>query len=175
MSKEIIKIKAETPTQLYNYVNAKLIGLICEEPDPLANLANAAALLYLLLDDLNWAGFYLMRESENALVLGPFQGKPACTRIPLDKGVCGAAARTGEIQIVPDVHLFPGHIACDGASASEIVIPLIQEGRVLGVLDMDSPTKGRFSEEEGEGLSKYVDTLHKYVAWGRLMLREDRL
>ena len=168
MSKEILRIKAETPTQLYNYVNGKLTGLICEEPDPLANLANAAALLYLLLDDLNWAGFYLMRESENSLVLGPFQGKPACTRIPLEKGVCGAAARTGEIQIVPDVHLFPGHIACDGASASEIVIPLIREGRVLGVLDLDSPIKGRFSAEDGEGLSKFVETIHKYVTWDGL-------
>nr|WP_321501454.1 GAF domain-containing protein [uncultured Dethiosulfovibrio sp.] len=168
MSKEILRIKAETPAQLYNYVNGKLTGLICEEPDPLANLANAAALLYLLLDDLNWAGFYLMRESENALVLGPFQGKPACTRIPLDKGVCGAAARTGEIQIVSDVHLFPGHIACDGASASEIVIPLIREDRVLGVLDLDSPTKGRFSAEDGQGLSSFVETLHRYVAWDEL-------
>lgn len=165
MSKEILKIETETSAQLYNYVNAKLVGLICEEPDPLANLANAAALLYLLLDDLNWAGFYLMREKENALVLGPFQGKPACTRIPLDKGVCGAAARTGEIQIVPDVLLFPGHIACDGASASEIVLPLIREGRVLGVLDMDSPFRKRFSSEDGEGLSKFVETLHRYVAW----------
>jgi GAF domain-containing protein len=168
MSKEILKIETETTEQLYNYVNAKLLGLICEEPDPLANLANAAALLYLLLDDLNWAGFYLMREKENALVLGPFQGKPACTRIPLDKGVCGAAARTGEIQIVPDVELFPGHIACDGASASEIVLPLIWEGRVLGVLDLDSPLRKRFSSEDGEGLSKFVETLHKYVAWDDL-------
>jgi GAF domain-containing protein len=168
MSKEILKIETETSEQLYNYVNAKLLGLICEEPDPLANLANAAALLYLLLDDLNWAGFYLMREKENALVLGPFQGKPACARIPLDKGVCGAAARTGEIQIVPDVELFPGHIACDGASASEIVLPLIREGRVLGVLDLDSPLRKRFSSEDGEGLSKFVETLHKYVAWDDL-------
>lgn len=168
MSKEILKIETETSEQLYNYVNAKLLGLICEEPNPLANLANAAALLYLLLDDLNWAGFYLMREKENALVLGPFQGKPACTRIPLDKGVCGAAARTGEIQIVPDVELFPGHIACDGASASEIVLPLIREGRVLGVLDLDSPLRKRFSSEDGEGLSKFVETLHKYVAWDDL-------
>lgn len=168
MSKEILKIETETTEQLYNYVNAKLLGLICEEPDLLANLANAAALLYLLLDDLNWAGFYLMREKENALVLGPFQGKPACTRIPLDKGVCGAAARTGEIQIVPDVELFPGHIACDGASASEIVLPLIWEGRVLGVLDLDSPLRKRFSSEDREGLSRFVETLHKYVAWDDL-------
>ncbi|EFC91052.1 conserved hypothetical protein [Dethiosulfovibrio peptidovorans DSM 11002] len=168
MSKEILKIETETSEQLYNYVNAKLLGLICEEPDPLANLANAAALLYLLLDDLNWAGFYLMREKENALVLGPFQGKPACTRIPLDKGVCGAAARTGEIHIVPDVELFPGHIACDGASASEIVLPLMREGRVLGVLDLDSPLRKRFSSEDGEGLLKFVETLHKYVAWDDL-------
>jgi len=168
MSKEIVKITAGTPAQLYSYVNAKLLGLICEEPDPLANLANAAALLYLLLDNLNWAGFYLMREEKQALVLGPFQGKPACTRIPLDKGVCGAAARTKEIQIVPDVHLFPGHVACDGASASEIVLPLIRENQVLGVLDLDSPMKERFSREDAEGLSKFVETLHKYVAWDNL-------
>ena len=123
-------------------------------PLPLPALANCAALLWHSLADINWAGFYL--ACGDALVLGPFQGKPACTLIPIDRGVCGAAARTREIQLVPDVHAFPGHIACDGASNAEIVIPIHFEDRVIGVLDIDSPTIGRFDETDQEKLSVLV-------------------
>ena len=125
-------------------------------PFPLANLANAAALLYEQIHELNWAGFYLVRETAEGgreLVLGPFRGRPACIRIPWGRGVCGTAAATDEAQIVPDVHLFPGHIACDMASASEAVIPLHgADGTLAGVLDLDSPRTGRFSEEDRAGL-----------------------
>ena len=119
-------------------------------PHRIANLANASALIYESLEDLNWAGFYLL-EGET-LVLGPFQGKPACIEIPLGRGVCGTAAQTGQTQLVPDVHLFPGHIACDSASNSEIVVPLRMDGKVVGVLDLDSPWPGRFTEEDQAGL-----------------------
>ena len=122
---------------------------------PVSNLANASALLFQALPGLNWAGFYLLREGE--LVLGPFQGKPACTRIALDRGVCGAAARQNRVQNVPDVHAFPGHIACDGASKSEIVLPLHDaNGGVAGVLDIDSPTLCRFDETDETALRQLV-------------------
>ena len=120
----------------YDELNAQLQSLIEGVPHKIANLANASALLWQSLEDLNWAGFYLMTEGE--LVLGPFQGKPACIRIPLGRGVCGTAAASGETQLVPDVHAFPGHIACDCASNAEIVVPIRQEGRVVAVLDIDS-------------------------------------
>lgn len=137
---------------------AKELGALVEgETDAIANYANASALLNLRLPLLNWAGFYLMKEGQ--LVLGPFQGKPACIRIPLGKGVCGTAAAENRTLVVPDVHLFPGHIACDAESASEIVIPLVQEGRVVGVLDIDSPITNRFSEEDRLGLALFVETL----------------
>ena len=134
----------------YEALCMKLTGLLDGVPHRIANLANASALIYESLEDLNWAGFYLL-EGET-LVLGPFQGKPACIEIPLDRGVCGTAAQTGQTQLVPDVHLFPGHIACDSASNSEIVVPLRVDGKVVGVLDLDSPWPGRFTVEDQAGL-----------------------
>ena len=143
----------------YAILNAQLASLVEGVPHPLANLANAAALLWDSLGGINWAGFYLM-EGEK-LVLGPFMGKPACIEIPLHKGVCGAAARTDSTQLVPDVHAFPGHIACDCASRSEIVVPLHKEGKVVGVLDIDSPLLHRFTEEDREGLEAFARILEK--------------
>ena len=134
----------------YRELNAQLAALIGGERDAIANMANMAALIFHALPDLNWAGFYLMKDGE--LVLGPFQGKPACIRIPLGSGVCGTAAATRETQVVPDVHAFPGHIACDADSRSEIVVPLLVEGRCIGVLDLDSPKPGRFDEDDRAGL-----------------------
>lgn len=126
-------------------------------PYPTANLANASALLWQHLENINWAGFYIMEQG--ALVLGPFQGKPACIRIPVGKGVCGTAAAEDRTQLVADVHQFPGHIACDGASNSEIVVPIHKDGQVWGVLDIDSPLFGRFSPEDQEGLEDFVKAL----------------
>jgi len=120
------------------------------ERDAIANMANVAALIWQYLPDLNWAGFYRLVEGE--LVLGPFQGKAACIRIPLGKGVCGTAAATRATQLVEDVHAFPGHIACDAASASEIVVPLVHDGRLIGVLDLDSPVPARFDAQDAQGL-----------------------
>jgi len=127
----------------------QLTALIGDERDLIANAANTSALLFDLLPDLNWAGFYLMKQGE--LVLGPFQGKPACIRIPLGRGVCGTAAATRQSQVVADVHAFPGHIACDAASRSELVVPLLKDGALIGVLDLDSPEPGRFTEEDRTG------------------------
>ena len=134
----------------YEALCMKLSALLDGVPHRIANLANASALIYESLEDLNWAGFYLL-EGES-LVLGPFQGKPACIEIPMGRGVCGTAAQTGQTQLVPDVHLFPGHIACDSASNSEIVVPLRIDGKVVGVLDLDSPWPGRFTNEDQAGL-----------------------
>ncbi len=136
-------------------------GLIEGVPHLVANLANVSALLYTTMEGLNWAGFYLV-EGEG-LVLGPFQGKPACIEIPWGRGVCGTALAEDRTQLVPDVHAFPGHIACDGASRSEIVVPLHKEGKVFGVLDIDSPTEGRFSEEDRQGLEALVSMLEKQL------------
>lgn len=124
---------------------------------PIANLANLAALLWQGLDDINWCGFYLMNGG--ALMLGPFCGLPACIRIPLGRGVCGTAAARDSVQLVPDVHAFPGHIACDSASNSEIVLPIHAEGRVIGVLDIDSPTIGRFCETDRRSLLQFVSLI----------------
>jgi len=124
-----------------------------------SNLANISALLKQGLDRTNWVGFYLWDEKTGQLVLGPFQGLPACTRIALGKGVCGTCVRTRQTQLVPDVHEFPGHIACDGASQSEIVVPIIRKGKVLGVLDLDSPEKARFDETDQAWLERIVDAL----------------
>lgn len=134
---------------LYRDLERALDGLTADEPDGIANMANAAALLWEYLPDINWAGFYRLVEGE--LVLGPFMGKPACIRIALGEGVCGTAAETRETQLVGDVHAFPGHIACDGASESEIVVPLVAGDRLIGVLDIDSPIKHRFDEQDREG------------------------
>jgi L-methionine (R)-S-oxide reductase len=141
----------------YAELEQQLAGLLDGESDGLPNCANAAALLYHALPNLNWAGFYLVRGGE--LVLGPFQGKVACVRIALGHGVCGTAAQRRETLIVPDVDAFPGHIACDAASRSEIVVPMIQSGRLLGVLDIDSPQLNRFDGEDAAGLESLVKLL----------------
>jgi GAF domain-containing protein len=141
----------------YRELRAQLTALFADEQDGLANAANAAAVLYHGLPDLNWAGFYFLRSGE--LVLGPFQGNVACVRIALGSGVCGTAAERRDAVIVPDVHAFPGHIACDANSRSEIVIPLVQHGRLLGVLDLDSPSPARFDDEDRVGLSAIVAVL----------------
>ncbi|MBM6576258.1 GAF domain-containing protein [Microvirga sp. SRT01] len=135
--------------ELYRDLTAAVDALTAEEPDAIANMANAAAVIWQYLPDLNWAGFYRMVDGE--LVLGPFQGKAACIRIAVGKGVCGTAAATGETQLVEDVHAFPGHIACDAASRSELVVPLVRDGMVLGVLDLDSPEPARFDAEDAKG------------------------
>ncbi|WP_310498270.1 GAF domain-containing protein [Sandarakinorhabdus sp.] len=139
-----------TKPEQYAELASQLGGLMADERDFIANAANMAALIYTQLDGLNWAGLYLMRSGE--LVLGPFQGKPACIRIPLGRGVCGTAAATRETQVVADVHAFPGHIACDADSRSEIVVPLLRDGVIIGVLDLDSPRPGRFDEGDRAGL-----------------------
>lgn len=134
----------------YRLLTAQLESLLADERDFIANAAQFSAFLYSQLDDLNWAGFYLNRNEE--LVLGPFQGQIACVRIPFGKGVCGAAAQSRETQRVEDVRTFAGHIACDSASNSELVVPLIKEGKLIGVLDLDSPSVGRFSEADQAGI-----------------------
>ena len=139
---------------LYRDLAAELAALLAGEADRIANAANMAALIYHGLPDLNWAGFYFRRGAE--LVLGPFQGKPACVRIPVGTGVCGTAAARGTTVLVPDVHDFPGHIACDPDSHSELVVPLLETGEVLGVLDLDSPLPGRFDELDREGCERLV-------------------
>lgn len=154
---EAARIDAATKAEFYAELAQQLDGLLGEERDAVANLANMAALIYGALSDLNWAGFYLMREGE--LVLGPFQGKPACVRIAVGRGVCGTAAAERRTQLVPDVHRFPGHIACDAASRSELVVPLIKDGEVLGVLDLDSPLPGRFDAEDAGGCERLAEVL----------------
>ena len=135
--------------ELYQELALQLIGLLTGERDPIANAANTAALMYLALPDVNWAGFYFLKERE--LVLGPFQGEPACVRIALGRGVCGTAAEARRSVVVPDVHAFPGHIACDTASRSELVVPLVRGNGLVGVLDLDSPLPGRFDEDDRMG------------------------
>ena len=141
---------AADKAEAYRDLAQQLAALIGDERDAIANAANTSALLFDLLPDLNWAGFYLLKDGE--LVLGPFQGKPACIRIPLGRGVCGTAAATRTSQVVADVHAFPGHIACDAASRSELVVPLLKGETLLGVLDLDSPVPGRFDEADRAGI-----------------------
>ncbi len=160
---QIQKIETNDKKKFYNYLNLKLTGLLCEESDWLANLSNAAALLWFLLDDINWTGFYLYKN--NQLVLGPFQGKPACTRIEIGKGVCGTAGKELKTQVVRNVHEFPGHIACDSESNSEIVVPIVYKGKLVGVLDIDSPIYDRFNDEDAKFLEKFVEVLIKYINW----------
>lgn len=143
----------------YAQLVRELQSLVQGESDRIANLANAAALLYHSLPDLNWAGFYLLKDGE--LVVGPFQGKPACVRIAIGKGVCGTAARKRATVLVPNVHEFPGHIACDSASNSEIVVPLIAGDELLGVMDLDSPKLGRFDAADQAGLEEFAAALAK--------------
>ena len=145
----------------YSALNKELSALISGVPHPISNMANAASLLYNSLEDLNWAGFYLMENG--ILVLGPFMGKPACIEIPVGKGVCGTAVAENRSQLVYDVHQFPGHIACDSASNSEIVIPLRKDGEIIGVLDIDSPIIGRFSEADKLGLEEFAKILETQI------------
>lgn len=140
----------------YPVITQQLSALIDGEPNLIANLANASALLWQGLKNINWAGFYLMDEAKGELVLGPFQGMPACVRIPLGRGVCGTAAKEQRTLIVPDVHAFAGHIACDAASRSEIVVPMVKDGKLVGVLDIDSPLTERFNEDDQAALEKMV-------------------
>lgn len=147
-------IASDDKSQLYADLRTAAGALVSNEPDPIANMANVAALIWHCLPDLNWAGFYRLVDGE--LILGPFQGRPACTRIPLGAGVCGTAAATRTTQCVHDVTTFPGHIACDTASASEVVVPIIHEGRLIGVLDIDSPHIGRFDETDAMGLEALI-------------------
>ena len=150
-------------TELYRYMNTRLVGLLSSEFDWLANLCNATALMNELLTEINWVGFYL-KNGEKELILGPFQGKPACVHLSYGKGVCGTAAETESVQLVPDVHAYPGHVACDPDSRSEIVLPIIVAGLVVAVLDIDSPILSRFDEEDQQGLEKVVKTLCQYIA-----------
>lgn len=145
----------------YKYLNDLLAALTRDVPHPVANLANASALLWQHLPDINWAGFYMLEG--NTLILGPFQGKPACIEIPVGRGVCGTAVAEDKTQLVSDVHQFPGHIACDCASNSEIVVPLHKDGKVIGVLDIDSPIKNRFTEEDSDGLERFARILQDQI------------
>jgi L-methionine (R)-S-oxide reductase len=151
------RIEAADKASLYRELIEAADALTAGEPDPIANMANVAALLWEGLPDLNWAGFY--RNVGGELVLGPFQGRPACIRIPFGKGVCGAAAATRAPQLVDDVEAFPGHIACDAASRAELVVPIIVGDRLAGVLDLDSPTQGRFDKEDEAGCVKLIQRL----------------
>jgi L-methionine (R)-S-oxide reductase len=151
------KIEAADKAELYRELIAAAEALTAGEPDPIANMANVAALIFAALPDLNWAGFY--RNVGAELVLGPFQGRPACIRIPFGTGVCGAAAATLKPQRVDDVNAFPGHIACDPASRAELVVPILAAGALAGVLDLDSPTPGRFDHEDEAGCVKLIQRL----------------
>ncbi|WP_317911950.1 GAF domain-containing protein [Carnobacterium maltaromaticum] len=150
-----------TKAQDYRLTNAQLEAIIGDETNLIANLSNAAALLFENLKDINWSGFYLFEEASGELVLGPFQGKVACIRIPVGRGVCGTAFQKKESLFVNDVHEFPGHIACDARSQSEIVIPLEKDGKIIGVLDIDAPIKARFDQEDQEHLETFVQLLLK--------------
>ncbi len=155
-------IAAGSKAELYHDLLAALDALTADEPDPIANMANAAALVWEYLPDLNWAGFYRLVGDE--LVLGPFQGKVACIRIALGSGVCGTAAATRTTQLVEDVHAFPGHIACDAASESELVVPIVHDGRLIAVLDLDSPNAARFDAEDARGCEALAALLARRIA-----------
>lgn len=145
----------------YELICSQMRALAEDVSYEITNLANASALLYTSMEEINWAGFYLYLDGQ--LVLGPFQGKPACTKIAMGKGVCGTAALKGETELVPDVHQFPGHIACDCASNSEVVVPVYKNGVLYGVLDIDSPVFARFSKEDQEGLEAFVKILEEFL------------
>lgn len=155
-------LTAATKPGLYRQLIEAADAVTSGEPDPIANMANLSALLFEALPELNWAGFY--RNLGGELVIGPFQGKAACIRIPFGKGVCGAAAATREVQLVADVHAFSGHIACDAASRSELVVPILHNGELLGVLDLDSPLAGRFDEEDATGCAELIQRLAPRLA-----------
>ena len=149
---EARSIAAGSKPDFYRELAGQLEALLTGESDPIANAANTSALLFQMMPDLNWAGFYIMRSGE--LVLGPFQGKPACVRISVGKGVCGAAVAQGKSMLVEDVHAFPGHIACDAASRSELVVPLHGRDGVIGVIDLDSPSPARFDSDDQAGIER---------------------
>ena len=149
---------AQPKHEMYRELTASAAALVADEPDPVANMANVAALVWQFVPRLNWAGFYRVVGGEQ--VLGPFQGAPACIRIPLGQGVCGTAAASGATQLVPDVHAFPGHIACDAASQSELVVPVTRDGAVIAVIDLDSPDLARFDSEDARG----IELLAKAIA-----------
>ena len=155
-------LSATSKPDLYRQLIEAADAVTEGEPDPIANMANLSALLFEALPELNWAGFY--RNLGGELVLGPFQGKAACIRIPFGKGVCGAAAATREVQLVDDVHAFAGHIACDAASRSELVVPILHDGELAGVLDLDSPLAGRFDEEDAAGCAELIHRLAARLA-----------
>ena len=155
------KIEAADKPTLYADLASALEGLVAGEPDGIANMANASALIWESLPDINWVGFY--RNIGGELVVGPFQGRPACIRIPFGTGVCGAAAATLEVQRIDDVHAFDGHIACDSASNSEIVVPILRDGQLLGVLDIDSPKHARFTEEDVAGCGRLAEIMAKAI------------
>ena len=155
------KIDADDKATMYRDLASALEGLVSGETDTIANMANASGLIFETLPDVNWVGFY--RNVGDELVLGPFQGRPACIRMTFDQGVCGAAAKTRQVQRVEDVHQFSGHIACDSASNSEIVVPLIRDGELIGVLDIDSPKFGRFTEEDEAGVVKLAEILSRVL------------
>ena len=155
MTFQLAKPEAASKAELYAGLQSQLRSLLEGERDFIANAANFSALLYHSLPDLNWAGFYLRKGAE--LIIGPFQGKPACVRIAMGQGVCGTAAQQRQTILVDNVHDFPGHIACDSASNSEIVVPLIKHERLLGVLDLDSPSFARFDDEDAQGLNELVE------------------
>jgi GAF domain-containing protein len=155
------RIEAADTATMYGDLASALEGLVAGESDAVANMANAAALLWETLPDINWVGFY--RNVGGELIVGPFQGRPACIRIAFGSGVCGVAAETRQVQRVDDVHAFAGHIACDSASNSEIVVPLIRDGQLLGVLDIDSPTRGRFTAEDEAGCVRLGEILAKVL------------
>lgn len=162
MTFQLEEQKAASKSELYAQLAAQLRSLLAGERDFIANAANFAALLFQVLPDLNWAGFYFLKAGE--LVLGPFQGQPACVRIALGKGVCGTAAERRETVLVDNVHDFPGHIACDSASNSEMVVPLVKDGLLIGVLDLDSPLFGRFDDEDAQGLNELAAVFIDSVA-----------
>ena len=155
MTFELTTPEGATKAELFADLSAQLRSLLEGERDFIANAANLSSLLFYSLPDLNWAGLYILRGGE--LVLGPFQGKPACVRIPLGQGVCGTAANRQQTIVVDNVHDFPGHIACDSASNSEIVVPIVSEGRLIGVLDLDSPSFSRFDDDDARGLNELVE------------------
>lgn len=159
----IEKIKADTKENFYRIMIVRLVGMLSSEPDSLANLCNSCALLYNNMDDVSWSGFYFIKD--NCLVLGPFGGKPACSRIKIGCGVCGSSVLNSKTYVVPNVHEFEGHIACDSASRSEIVIPIIKNDKLYGVLDIDSPIFNRFDEIDRIYLEKFVEKLNQYIEW----------
>lgn len=159
-------IKNMNEEERLKYMLLLLKGQLSSEKDDLANVSNTTGIINACIENLNWAGFYILRGDE--LVLGPFQGLPACNRIAIGKGVCGTAVETRQVQLVPDVHLFPGHIACDSASNSELVVPIIKDDKVVGVLDLDSPLKNRFTSLHEKYFVELVDLLNKYINWDNI-------